>query len=506
MKSDNLFQHVKEEINKDNTILAERILKSKKHSPELKHKICRVLIDLAIENNKLEYFDIAIEGLEKIKNFDLDNVNFNLGSAYLEKYNALGEKPNYLIDDEKLLFNSKREFKKEVAKHPDKVLRETNINLGIIYNKIGRPLEALDYFEKVLEKHETSAYALYNKGNTLLAHSSFIDSPILVKEAYQNFKFLLTVDKLPNNMKENCENFIDFILEDYPEEFLESDDNQTYEIPTESEFESFMIDFCLENKLFLNPCNYCQSCQNAVGDKIVIRKMISEVEKDINDDLFLNLSSYLNQLKMDFISARFLFILSQFEDFNLEIIMKHVLIIDAAFSEENDIRVQILKDSFKNFFNILDKISVFIKRYLELDIPMSKVNFRNVWFEYDKKKKKVIDNKINPKLLLFKKNNGLTALYDIYLDVEYNNEKEYLRRTRNNLTHKYLRVTDNKINDDDKTLDELKKETIEIAILAKNAIIYLIRLVEIHEEDKWKDLDVNFIPVEGIKDIYKHDD
>ena len=230
--------------------------------------------------------------------------------------------------------------------------------------------------------------------------------------------------------------------------------------------------------------------------------MINEIEADIKDDLFLNLSLYLNQLKMDFVSARFLFILSQYNDYNLDIIMKYVLIVDTKFKEENNIRLQLLKDSFKNFFNILDKISVFIKRYFNLDIPVSQVNFRNVWFRYDKINKKVIYNKINPKLVTME-NKGLTALYDIYLDVEYGkNEKEYLRRTRNSLTHKYLRITNNKLDDEDKTPEELKNETIEIGNLTKNAIIYLMNLVKIHEDNEEKNLDIDFEFIDGFEDIY----
>lgn len=52
--------------------------------------------------------------------------------------------------------------------------------------------------------------------------------------------------------------------------------------------------------------------------------MINEVARDGEDDLFLVLSSYLNQLKMDYVSARFLLVLSQYDDFDLDIITKHV--------------------------------------------------------------------------------------------------------------------------------------------------------------------------------------
>ena len=93
--------------------------------------------------------------------------------------------------------------------------------------------------------------------------------------------------------------------------------------------------------------------------------------KTINNETELSkLSSYLNQIKMDFVSARTLLILSEYEGFDLDSITQEVLLMNTDFPEENDIRIQLLKDSFKNFFNILDKIAVFIKSKLDNSIEI----------------------------------------------------------------------------------------------------------------------------------------
>ena len=208
--------------------------------------------------------------------------------------------------------------------------------------------------------------------------------------------------------------------------------------------------------------------------------------KTLNNETKLSkLSSYLNQIKMDFVSARTLLILSEYEGFDLDSITQDVLLMNTDFPEENDIRIQLLKDSFKNFFNILDKIAVFIKDYLKITYDDSSIDFKNVWHKPEIKEKLIeIDNP------------GANALFDINNDLEFDYNKKYLRDTRNALTHRYLKITTAKYEITDKTAEELKTETLEIAHLVKNAIIYLMRFVKINEEYEEEKLDMEFSPIE----------
>ena len=454
------------------------------NNPKFKYLSARLFYDLGMKYGELEYLDKAITFFKQIKEQDFDFINYYLGTLYVVKYELLDSKPDYLQNKD-LLFNSKLELKKELSKNHLETFREANIHLGNVYSLIGRRIDALDYFENVLERFD-SAGALYNKAYALYIYSSFTDNPSLIlRDAYQYFKIILNSPHLDDIYLENSNRYSNEILEIYDEEFLNSDVDGEIEIEVDNEFELFMINYCWENRLFLNLCNLCQRCKNSIGDTIVIEKMINEVAGDGEDDLFLVLSSYLNQLKMDYVSARFLLVLSQYDDFDLDIITKHVYIVDTQFCEENNIRIQLLKDSFKNFFNILDKIAYFMNDYLKLGVSDEKINFRSVWF------KNGFKNQGANEKLLERNNDGLTALYDIYLEVEYGNEKEYLRNTRNSLTHKYLRITKD-FDENSKSIEDLQNETIEIAILAKNAIIYLMRLVKINEEQKENELGIEF--------------
>ena len=466
IKKDDLEYQIKNYLNIENIHDTDEILNLLKNKNTQKSKYLSglLLFNLSMKTDKLEDIDRSISIFEEIKESDFDNINFYLGTLYLAKFTL--KKPKYMDDSEKLLYNSKIHLKKEYVKNYNRNNRETLVNLGIVYSNIGRTIESLDYFEKILKNHN-STYALYNKGYALYIYSHFSNDPnLIIKDVYNIFKIVISDDNFTPEMQKNAQKYLNEILEVYSKEFLETENDTTFEIEYENEFEKFMINYCLNNKLYLNLCNFCQKCENSIGDNIAPEKLN-------NDKKF---TSYLNQLKMDYVSARFLLILSQYDDFNLDIISKYVFIDDTDFSEENNIHIQLLKDSFKNFFNILDKISYFLNQYLDLEIDSDKVNFRNIWFKNGEYKKG-----INKKLVKIQ-NAGLTALYDIYLDLEYENDMGYLRKSRNTLTHKYLRITNNKENENDKTFEELHDETIEIAILSKNAIIYLMRFINIYKE------------------------
>ena len=50
-------------------------------------------------------------------------------------------------------------------------------------------------------------------------------------------------------------------------------------IGEEVTIEGFSKLFCLMNKLYLNTCNYCQKCDSAIGDTILLKGMVSEISK-----------------------------------------------------------------------------------------------------------------------------------------------------------------------------------------------------------------------------------
>lgn len=492
-ENETLYEKTLEVLEQGNFDEAKKLLielRRKEETPEKNFLISKLLIEFGIKTSNQKYFNEAIGKLKQLREYDFHRLHFYLGNAYLKKYESLKEKPDYLNDPEKLLYNAKLEFKKEIDNNPDELLHGALVNLGAIYNKIGRTVEALENYDIVC-KEFGSDYGIYNKGHALYSYSTFTDNPTLcIKEAYFHFKLIIEDPNLKSKFKNPSKNMIELILEKYDIEFLEEkiENEGKIEIPAGNDFEFYIVKYCFENDLNLNFCDYCKKCKKSIEDSLVIEKMIYEEPKSGNETSFSMFSSYLNQIKMDYVSARTLLILSEYNDFDLDSITKHVFIVNTDFPEETDIRVQLLKDSFKNFFNILDKIAFFIKDYLDFEDKYDNITFRTLWDEPELKK-----------VLIKKSNLGLTALYDIHMDIDKTEEKKNLRKTRNDLTHKYLKITIEQQEITDKTVEELKAETLEIAHIVKNAIIYLMRFVKINEENIEDALDVEFIPIEEVE-------
>ena len=160
-ENETLFKQTQELLEHNIDKAKEKLLelRRKEETPEKNYLISKLLIEFGTKTGKVKYFNEAIGKLKKLTNSDFPRVHFYLGNAYLNKYRIL--KPKYLNDNEKLLYNAKLEFKKEIDENPDELLHGALINLGSIYDIIGRTIEALEIFNLVFEEFGTD-YGLYN--------------------------------------------------------------------------------------------------------------------------------------------------------------------------------------------------------------------------------------------------------------------------------------------------------------------------------------------------------
>ena len=413
---------------------------------------------------------MVLKGIDLIeKNFDAwskigapDNMRYNLGNGYLFYHDITGER---YLNTKIVLLEAKNNYRNALlVENMDSILKARILtNLGNVYSKTGRYIDALDCYDLALREDPDFGLAIINKGTSLIEYSS------LTKEASKK-------DNLNPADLENINKWIGYLEKKYGKDTLNKPHDSELTMGEEVSIEGFSKLFCLMNKLYLNTCNYCQKCNSAIGDTILLNGMVSEISTGFEDAPYLKYSSFLNEIKMNYVSSRLYLILSQHAYSNLEFIDNTVSLVNTLSYESQNINTQLLKDAFSNFYNILDKIAYFINDYCKLGIKERGINFKSIWYS------ECNDNKILLRNLDFD-NDGLTALLDINEDLRWGKENE-LTEPRNALTHRFLKVKLFSINEGDIDERDLYEKTLELAKIVRNAIIYLMRVVDYEESKK----------------------
>ncbi|HHY00634.1 MAG TPA: hypothetical protein GX531_04580 [Methanothermobacter sp.] len=451
-----------------------------------------LLIDLGVVFGK----DLTREGvdlLEKNCQKMIDNgivrqsIYYNLANGYFNLFRLKSrEDPRLNCFKESEVDTAIKYYRKALKYGPP--TPEICVNIGNCFDSSGRVIDALDSYQEALDLDFNHAMALGNKGMAMKFYAILAGEhqKTFLLEAYSLISKALELGVIPE-AKNSFAIYLDNIKKYFPdEEDLESPPEFSgYKIEAKSEFEKYSTNYCLENKLYLNICNFCQKCEACIGDTIIIQHMtvpITKIENFPEDDPFLRLSSFLNQIKQDYVTARFLLILSRYGNLDLNFVDKHVKIIDTLNYNMYNVYLQLLQFAFKNFYDILDKIAFFINDYLELGVNERQIDFRWIWYE-NLKKKIIHKNIVNTE------NISLNALFKIHQDLESSNEN--LKDIRNVITHRFIKIKMFEShcesgNNEIMTEENLVKNTLKLAKIVRNAIIYLLHFINTEEFKKRK--------------------
>jgi tetratricopeptide (TPR) repeat protein len=403
-----------------------------------------------------------------------------------------GKNPSYGYFEDTEVKQAKEFFRKALEQRIDnpQLKSQIYVNLGNCYDEVGRAVEAQDCYTEALKLNPEHGMALGNKGQGLFFYAALSGEHqgTILKEAYT----LLSQAIEREITQEARTTFVDYMrrieLQIKDKQFFDKsfDGYPGYKIQAESDLDEFLIRFCLEHKLYLNICNFCQKCDAAIGDTAIIRKMIAKP----NDYSFLILSSYLNHIKQEYITARFLLVLSQYKGMNLDFVDKNVKLINSLDYTRHNVYIQLIKEAFQSFYNLLDKIACFINDYLKLGVAKNDVSFRKIWYsDWEKRAvRESIKNTRNP---------ALNALFDIHRDLE-NGAYVTLRYSRNALTHRFLNVKAKlEKQDEENMLEEtLLQKTTELAKIVRSAIIYVLFFIYLSEKVKEKTLKGKVMPLD----------
>ncbi len=210
---------------------------------------------------------------------------------------------------------------------------------------------------------------------------------------------------------------------------------------------------------------------------------------------------FYNQLKQEYVSARFLF----YEGLSAEATHfsdRGVLLYNTLDYPSYSVATEKMKAAFRIAYSLLDKIAYFLNKYLRLEIPERSVYFRSIWYEDGNKHKGVRET------FTTLKNWPLVGLFWLSKDL-YENRADFketiepsaqaMYEVRNHVEHKYLKLHDSMwsgpMTEDDEVRagltdslaysmyrTDFEEKTLKIIKITRAALIYLSLAICVEEK------------------------
>ena len=406
------------------------------------------------------------------------------GILHYNRANGIQHRIRKYFDDHGTYFGAEEDIAKCMDSFKQVGTDDAIVNLGNLYDEIGRPLEAIVTYEKVTVRTPDFGMAI---GNKALAVENLV--PISEYQA----AYLVYAHQLYEQALGHKESVIEHggvhSLHDFTsrrdniaahlkhtghEDWLERDlAHDAFNAEDYSEDEASYVQFCLENDLYLNLHFFDRQSAASIGD-VVSTGFISRVRDDAEDARVKEMFMRTNEIKESYVTGRYLLWQSQQRTQTLASISEQTLFVNNLDYTMHNIYTGLLKSAYKEAFSALDKIANILNYYLELgNEKENRINYRNVWYTDLTPKKGY-----HPKIL--EQNFRLFGLYSVLQDLGGDPSE-----VRNSLEHRYFKVGTMSSGDGKPpTFEELTKQTIDAYYEIKSAITYLLNFIHSCEEAK----------------------
>ena len=366
---------------------------------------------------------------------------------------------------------------------------------NLLNGRLGRSIEALHVFDRALDIEPKFSMALANKGyvqNLLASVTDGEAKKVLLHEAYINIKkaINLGLEVGPRQYFEGIiENNIKKIFPDISS--LGENIECSITLSDEGDFKSYYKKFCVSHGLYLNPISKSHQCAAATYDPLIITKML--VEKSQLNKLY-KFSGYFNQIKQEYVFARYLTAQSFYQDPSIKFIDEDVVLLNTLEYSAHSIFLEQARTAFRVSYSILDKIAFFMNEYLDLGFPENRIYF--YLFSPLHRKNKL--EKLYPI-----QNPYLAAILDLATDFT-NGHFEKISKLRNALEHRFksVHIFDIPQNDVEEeninkmTTKEFRELLVEFLVIVKSAIFYLALFIDWEEKKKVKEKgDHKLVPI-----------
>jgi len=228
-----------------------------------------------------------------------------------------------------------------------------------------------------------------------------------------------------------------------------------------------------------------------IGDPLVLSGFIESVHKPKNS--FFRFSNYLNLIKQEFVSARFLAAISFYRK-GFDFVDHKVTLVDTLDYPAFNVYIEQAKNAFRVCYSILDKLAMLVNEYLGLGLRKDKVSFRSI--------SNLAEKNILKDHYPFK-NKYLAALVDLSNDFENGHFREF-RRIRRILEHRFYsikhEVGSGEILDDQVVLtpNHFRERLIELLKIVRSAIFYGALMINEGEQQQLEKLSgVPIVPIQS---------
>lgn len=486
------------------------------------HEILEILgglFETSREQNDLERLTTSIEianyvNLENFDSLSKANYYYFLGNAWSYVQRIKYPDTNFEFESEEIekqitYYRKSLGLLKE--KNNDFIKCQVLTNLGNLFSHIGRIVESQEYFNLCLSVDSKFGMAIGNRGFGLFHYAKLIYEPIhqfiFMQHARKDLLESCKMNDVYADAKNAFHSLAKHIETAYPIEELEDFKKYDNYYKGLAEDEIDYRTWCSGNRLFINPLNDVLTESVVANDYLFAPSMVLKVdEKPIYQSMF-------NQIKQEYVSARFLFYESlQSNDTHFS--DKEVTLMDTLDYSVYSLSLEKTKISFKVCYSIFDKIAYFIFIYLNLGKINNRISFKTIWFKNLDKNQGLNETVSNSKNWALRGLFWLSKdLYEKDFDVIIEPEAKELANIRNYIEHKSFKIVDSfnpewtqetETYEIDRGLFEDK--TFKILKLSRSALMYLSFLIYEEESKRQKNRDDGLImPVEFIKlrDEYK---
>lgn len=485
-------------------------------------------LDHATDDRNSASLELLIsEALELAQSNDFDfisqaNLFYSIATAYSDLSYIIGELDNEDFHEKQLYY-----FRKSID-----LLNENKWNCEASYipyikglelplftnyasalDRVGRRIEAILYYNKALSINSDFSMAIGNLGITYWHYAELMYDP-LHRDILHHFAYQYLKKSLENNegLISEASSIFKKYIEMYDEQYIEFLETQlnipklTFDNVEEENYKQWV----LNNNVFINPLNdlYLNEMYFA-SDVLHLPSMIIKLNSTHK------LHGLFNQLKQEYVSARYLFYETITQIDRPHFADKDTYLINSGDYPSYSIRIEKNKLAFRSLYSIFDKTAFFINDYYELGIQEKDINFRSIWLSEKRGRYGYrYQNVLSPQ-----DNAALNAIYWISKDI-YNKlfespkpRAKELNDIRNGFEHKYVKIyneffperIDGSVDDLAVYLSESKlfDITLEIMRMVREVLINLSLAVHI-EETKRKETEENrgFLPnLQG--DVYQ---